>query len=89
MIESSDPLNAILAIIWSVILTGALALTWYAYLRWRLNPNDSLSHCIAEWFRRFQDRMLFGMMIGVLIGFAFGVFTGLFIGHWAWPVELK
>ncbi|HTM53831.1 MAG TPA: hypothetical protein VL175_07355 [Pirellulales bacterium] len=59
MFASGDPLNVALAIIWSTILLGCLALTWYAYVRWKMSPDDSLSHNIALWL---QTR---GPLVGV------------------------
>ncbi len=86
MIASTDPTNITLACVWSAVLLGSLALTWYAYFRWKAQPNNSLSHNIAIWAH--SQGVLVGFALGLLAGLAVGVVLGIFTGHWFWAVEL-
>jgi hypothetical protein len=87
MIASTDPTNITLACAWSVVTLGAFVLTWYAYFRWKIEPNDSLSHKIAIWAHR--QGMLVGFVLGLWIGLLIGIVLGVFTGHFFWAVELK
>jgi hypothetical protein len=82
MIASGDPLNLILASVWTGVLLFCLWLTWYAYARWKRNPGDSLSHRIAARVQQAKVPSLIG------IGIVIGLVVGMFAGHWFWPVQL-
>lgn len=82
MLASGDPLNFILACIWSGVLVFCLYLTWYAYVIWKRNPDGSLSQMIAS---RLQGAGVAGL---IAIGIGIGLTLGMFLGHWAWPVEI-
>ncbi len=88
MLASSDPLNFILATIWSTVLIACIALTWYSYILWRRWPNESISNRIAEWSLANQDKFRLAFLIGMMIGYAFGVIGWFFAGHWFWPTEI-
>lgn len=89
MFASGDPLNVTLAIVWSIVCLSSFTLTWYAYIRWKEHPNDSLSHNIAVYMRQFKMRFLVGFALGMTIGMMTGVVLGMFAGHWFWPVILE
>ena len=88
LFASEDPLNFILACVWSLMLLGSLSLTWYAYILWKKYPDDSISHNIAVYVRQYQQRFIIGFIVGTTIGVMTGVILGMFAGHWFWPVEL-
>jgi hypothetical protein len=82
VIASSDPLNFILASVWTLVLAFCLWLTWYAYLRWKRNPDDSLSQRIVARIEEMRSPAL------VLCGIVIGLVIGMFVAHWFWPVEV-
>lgn len=89
MIASSDPMNATLTIIWSLLCWSSFLLGVYAYCRWKRHPDESLSHDIAVYMQQYKQRFLIGFVLGITIGIMVGVILGMFAGHWFWPVELR
>jgi hypothetical protein len=89
MIASGDPINFILASLWTVILLFCILFAWYAYIRWKRNPDQSLSHYIALWLYSHKERLLVGFILGLIVGITFGFVIGMFTGHWFWPVVLE
>lgn len=87
-IASSDPLNFILATVWSVVMFGCGTFAWVAYVWWKCRPYESISQRIAAFGLRQQDNFRIALVIGLMIGNAGGVVLGMFVGHWFWPVEI-
>jgi len=86
ILASEDPINIILVIVWVLGLLFCQLLAVYAYIRWKTNPNDAISHRIAVAIRGMSIPM--AMFIALWIGVGLGIVIGMFAGHWFWPVEL-